>query len=386
MATETTAPPPATYGRANPFPSRLLVNRRLNPGSDKDTRHLELDLTESGLTYQVGESLAVHPQNDPALVEEILHAIGATGDELVPAASKGKQPLPLREALSREYLITQPTPKFLRAIAERASAAPLLKELLHADRKHDLDQYLWGMEVIDFLLQHHSIRFTPEEFVGLLSKLQPRLYSISSSLKAFPDQVHLTVDVVRYESNGRVRSGVCSSFLAERANVGAVAVFISPSKFRMPEDNNVPMIMVGPGTGIAPFRAFLQERKSLEAKGKSWLFFGSQKERCDYFYRDEFDQLQSEGYLTKMTCAFSRDQEQKVYVQHRMLENAAELWKWIDGAGAHFFVCGDAKRMAKDVDAALNKIVQEQGGMDAEKASEYVEKMKAEKRYKRDVY
>jgi sulfite reductase (NADPH) flavoprotein alpha-component len=242
------------------------------------------------------------------------------------------------------------------------------------------------MEVIDFLLQHHSVHFTPEEFVGLLSKLQPRLYSISSSLKAFPDQVHLTVDVVRYESNGRIRSGVCSSFLAERADDRPVPVFISPSKFRMPENGSVPMIMVGPGTGIAPFRAFLQERKALGAKGKSWLFFGSQKERCDYFYREEFDQLQAEGYLTKMTCAFSRDQEHKIYVQHRMLENAAELWKWIDGEGAHFFVCGDAKRMAKDVDAALNKIVQEQGGMDAEKASEYVEKMKAEKRYKRDVY
>ena len=381
-----TATPTVTYGRANPFPSRIKVNRRLNPGSDKDTRHLELDLAGSGLSYEVGESLAVHPANDPALVEEILQAICATGDEIVPAASKGKQPLPLREALSREYLITQPTPKFLRAIAERASAAPLLKELLHPERKHDLDQYLWGMEVIDFLLQHHSIRFTPEEFVGLLSKLQPRLYSISSSLKAFPDEVHLTVDVVRYESNGRVRSGVCSSYLAERANDSGVPVFISPSKFRMPEDGNVPMIMVGPGTGIAPFRAFLQERKALGARGKSWLFFGSQKERCDYFYREEFDQLQSEGYLTKMSCAFSRDQEHKIYVQHRMLENAPELWKWIDSEGAHFFVCGDAKRMAKDVDAALNKIVQEQGGMDAEKASEYVEKMKADKRYKRDVY
>ena len=381
-----TATPAVTYGRANPFPSRIKLNRRLNPGSDKDTRHLELDLAGSGLSYEVGESLAVHPANDPALVEEILRAICATGDEIVPAASKGKEPLPLREALSREYLITQPTPKFLRAIAERASAAPLLKELLHPERKHDLDQYLWGMEVIDFLLQHHSVQFTPEEFVGLLSKLQPRLYSISSSLKAFPDEVHLTVDVVRYESNGRVRSGVCSSFLAERANESGAPVFISPSKFRMPEDGNVPMIMVGPGTGIAPFRAFLQERKALGARGKSWLFFGSQKERCDYFYRDEFDQLQSEGYLTKMSCAFSRDQEHKIYVQHRMLENAAELWKWIDSEGAHFFVCGDAKRMAKDVDAALTKIIESEGGKTPEQASEYVEQLKKDKRYKRDVY
>ena len=380
------ATPTTAYGRANPFPSRIKVNRRLNPGSEKDTRHLELDLTGSGLTYEVGESLAVHASNDPALVDEMLRAIGATGDEMVPAASKGKPALPLRDALSREYLITQPTPKFLKAIAERANAAPLLKELLEPDRKQDLDQYLWGMGVIDFLLQHHSVRFTPEEFVGLLSKLQPRLYSISSSLKAFPDQVHLTVDVVRYESHGRERAGVCSSFLAERADDCPVPVFISPSKFRMPEDGDTPMIMVGPGTGIAPFRAFLQERKALGARGKNWLFFGSQKEKCDYFYREEFDQLQSEGYLEHMTCAFSRDQEHKIYVQHRMLENAAELWRWIDKDGAHFFVCGDAKRMAKDVDAALHKVVQQEGGMDPEKASEYVEKLKADKRYKRDVY
>ncbi len=384
MVSETPAPSPA-YGRANPFPARMKVNRRLNPGSEKDTRHMELDLTGSGLGYEVGESLAVHPQNDPALVEEILHSLGATGDELVPAANKGKEPLPLREALLREYRITQPTPKFLKAIAERASAAPLLKELLQPDRKQDLEAYVWGMDMIDFLLQHSSIKFAPEEFVGLLAKLQPRLYSIASSLKAFPDQVHLTVDVVRYESHGRLRQGVCSSFLAERAENCPVPVFTSPSKFHLPQDVNTPIIMVGPGTGIAPFRAFLQERKAIGARGKAWLFFGSQRESCDYFYKDEFDQLQKEGFLTKMNCAFSRDQTHKVYVQHRMLENAADIWKWID-EGAQFFVCGDAKRMAKDVDAALQRIVQEHGGMDAEQANGYVEKMKAEKRYKRDVY
>jgi sulfite reductase (NADPH) flavoprotein alpha-component len=364
----------------------MVVNRRLNPGSEKDTRHMELDLAGWGLSYKVGESLAVHPRNDPALVEEIMHALGATGDELVPAASKGKKPLPLREALLQEYRITQTTPKFIKAIAERARSAPLLKELLQPNRKQDLDTYLWGMDVIDFLLQHGSAKFTPEEFVGLLAKLQPRLYSIASSLKAYPEQIHLTVDVVCYESHGRIRKGVCSSFLAERAENCPIPVFPSSSKFHLPADSSAPIIMIGPGTGIAPFRAFLQERKAIGARGKAWLYFGSQREKCDYFYRDEFDQLQREGYLTKMSCAFSRDQEHKVYVQHRMLENAAEFWKWIDRDGAHFFVCGDAKRMAKDVDAALSKIVQEHGGMDAEKASEYVEKMKAEKRYKRDVY
>ena len=371
------------YTRANPFPGKLIVNRRLNPGSQKDTRHFEVDLTGWGLSYEVGDSMAIYPSNDPVLVDEVLLHIGATGDETVPSTTKG-QSVPLREALFRQYSITQPTPKFLKAIAQRASGAPLLNELMHPDRKADLDNYLWGMEVIDFLHEHRSIKFAPEEFVGLLSKLQPRLYSIASSLKAFPDQVHFIIDVVRYESHGRQRKGVCSTFIAERAET--VPVYPTSSKFRMPEDPQTPMIMVGPGTGIAPFRAFLQERRAIGAKGKSWLFFGSQKESCDYFYKEDFDQLKKEGYLTRIDCAFSRDQEHKIYVQHRMLENAAELWKWIDGEGAHFFVCGDAKRMAKDVDAALRKIIEQEGGKTPDEAGEYMEKLKADKRYKRDVY
>jgi sulfite reductase (NADPH) flavoprotein alpha-component len=381
MATDT--PAASAYSRTNPFPGRMLVNRRLNPGSEKDTRHLEIDLTGWGLTYTVGDSMAIYPSNDPALVDEIMKELGTTGDEMVPG-SKGA-PLPFREALLRDYRITQPTPKFLKAIAQRASGAPLLNELLQPDRKGDLDNYLWGMEVIDFLAEHRSIRFTPEEFVGLLAKLQPRLYSIASSLKAFPDQVHFTIDVVKYESHGRERKGVCSSFVAERADNCPIPVFPTTSKFRMPEDNNTPMIMVGPGTGIAPFRAFLQERKAVGGKGKSWLFFGSQREKCDYFYKDEFDQLKKEGYLERIDCAFSRDQEHKVYVQHRMRENGPEIWKWLE-EGAHFFVCGDAKRMAKDVDAALRGIIETEGGKDPDAAGEYMEKMKTEKRYKRDVY
>ena len=379
----TESPTRTVYSRTNPFPGKLVVNRRLNPDSEKDTRHLEVDLAGWGLSYTVGDSMAIYPSNDPELVEEIIKAIGAKGDEIVPG-SKGT-PLPLREALLRDYRITQVTPKFLKAIAQRASGAPLLNDLLHPDRKADLDSYLFGLEVIDFLLEHRSVRFTPEEFIGLLAKLQPRLYSIASSLKAFPDQVHFTVDIVRYESHGRERQGVCSSFLAERANDSPVPVFPTTSKFRMPEDGNTPMIMVGPGTGIAPFRAFLQERKAVGARGKSWLFFGSQREKCDYFYQDEFAALKTEGYLTRIDCAFSRDQQHKVYVQHRMRENSAEIWKWLE-EGAHFFVCGDAKRMAKDVDAVLRQIVEKEGGMDGEKANEYIEKMKTEKRYKRDVY
>jgi len=382
MVSETSAPP-SPYSRSNPFPGRITVNRRLNPGSNKDTRHLELDLTDWGLTYTVGDSMAIYPTNDPQLVDEIIKTLGAHGGEAVPVG-KGAL-LPLRAALLRNFSITQPTPKFLKAVAERASSAPLLNELLDPDRKADLDNYLWGLEIIDFLHEHRSMRFRPDEFAGLLSKLQPRLYSIASSLKAFPDQVHFTIDVVRYESHGRERKGVCSSFVAERAENVPVPVYPTTSKFRMPENGDTPMIMVGPGTGIAPFRAFLQERRVLQERGKSWLFFGSQQEKCDYFYQDEFDALRKEGYLTRIDCAFSRDQEHKIYVQHRMRENSSEIWKWLE-EGAHFFVCGDAKRMAKDVDATLRQIVEKEGGLDGERASEYIEKMKAEKRYKRDVY
>jgi sulfite reductase (NADPH) flavoprotein alpha-component len=392
MADSTSTLPPGTaaattpkWTRANPFPAKLRVNRRLSTEeSEKDTRHFELDLTNWGLSYEPGDSIAVYASNDPQLVDEIIRALGAKGDEQVPAAKTTK---PLREALLRDYSITQPPPKFLKAIAERASAAPMLKELLHADRKHDLENYLWGSEIIDFLVEHPSAKFTPEEFVGLLTKLQPRLYSVASSLRMHPEQVHFIIDVVRYESNGRQRKGVASTFLAERAENVPVPVYPTTAKhFHMPEDGSTPLIMVGPGTGIAPFRAFLQDRQVLGAKGKNWLFFGAQREACDYAYRDEFHQMKQDGILTRMDCAFSRDQAHKIYVQHRMLENGAEIWKWLDGEGAQFFVCGDAKRMAKDVDAALRKIVQEQGGKSVEQANEYVEKLKNEKRYKRDVY
>jgi sulfite reductase (NADPH) flavoprotein alpha-component len=319
------------------------------------------------------------------LVDEIIHALGAIGGEKVPRP-RG-EPTTLREALLRDYSITQPTPKFLRAISERASAAPTLGYLLAPDRKHDLETYLWGMEIIDFLSEHPSARFAPEEFVGLLTKLQPRLYSVASSLNAYPDQVHFIVDVVRYESNGRLRKGVASSFLAERADDVPVPVFPSVAKhFHLPEPPDTPIIMVGPGTGVAPFRAYLQERKITGAKGKNWLFFGSQHERCDFAYGHEFNAFLKQGPLTRLDCAWSRDQPQKIYVQHKMMENADEIWKWIDAEGAHFFVCGDGRRMAKDVDATLRKIVQEKGGKTVEEANEYVEKLKSEKRYKRDVY
>ena len=386
---EVTAPPkPASasqWTRQNPFPGKLTVNRRLSTEeSEKDTRHFEIDLTNWGLNFEPGDSVAIYPTNDPALVDEIIRALGAKGDEPVTAAKTQK---PLREALLRDFSITQPTPKFLKAIAERAASAPMLTELLHPDRKGDLLNYLWGAEVIDFLLDHPSAKFRPEEFVALLTKLQPRLYSVASSLRVFPDCVHLIVDVVQYESRGRVRKGVATGFLAERADNVPVPVYPSSAKhFHMPEEQSLPLIMIGPGTGVAPFRAFLQERQAQGAKGKNWLFFGAQREKCDYAYKEDWEKFSSDGILTKLDCAWSRDQAHKIYVQHKMLEHSAEIWKWIDGEGAQFFVCGDARRMAKDVDAALRKIVQEQGGKSVEEANAYVEQLKTDKRYKRDVY
>lgn len=373
------------WTRQNPFPGKLVVNRRLSaPESEKDTRHFEIDLTNWGLSFEPGDSVAVYPTNDPPLVEEIIRVLGAKGDEPVTAAKTTK---PLREALLRDYSITQPTPKFLKAIAERAAAAPMLKELLHPDRKHDLENYLWGAEVIDFLLDHPSAKFTPAEFVGLLTKLQPRSVLCRIEPAGFSRRRALYRRCGEVQSRGRVRKGVCSAFMAERADDVPVPVYPSSAKhFHMPEDGNIPLIMIGPGTGIAPFRAFLQERQALGAKGENWLFFGAQREKCDYAYKEDWERFTKDGLLTRLDCAWSRDQAHKIYVQNKMLEHAAEIWKWIDSDGAQFFVCGDARRMAKDVDAALRKIVQEHGGKSIEEANAYVEKLKTDKRYKRDVY
>jgi len=378
----------STWSRKNPFPAPLLVNRKLTgTGSEKDTRHYEISLAGSGLTYEVGDSLVVFPTNDPELVDALLRALDATGEEPVPGADGA--PKPLREALLRDYAIKQPAKQFLTALVEKAGeGAPLLRELLAPERKGDLDEYLWGMEIIDCLEDHPSVRFTPEEFIKTVRKMIPRLYSIASSIKAHPEQVHLTVATVTYESHGRPRKGVASTYLSERVAIGqTIPVFFHAAKgFRLPEDPATPIIMVGPGTGVAPFRAYLQERKATGATGKNWLFFGEQRLAEDFLYREEFEAYLSEGVLTRLDTAFSRDQAHKIYVQNRLLENGEEIWKWIDGEGAHLYVCGDAARMAKDVDAALHTIVQEHGGKSAEEAALYIEALKKEKRYKRDVY
>ena len=374
------------YSRKNPFPATLTVNRKLTAeGSNKDTRHFEITLAGSGLDYEVGDSLGVFPSNEPALVEKLLETLGFSGDEIVPNADKVS--VPLREALSKSYIITTPDKKLLGAIAEKDSSAALLKDFLDPAYKTSLDEYLWGRDVLDPLLEYTAAKFTPEEFVSYLRKLQPRLYSIASSRKVVGENVHLTVAVVRYNALNRARAGVASSFLAERADgEGAIPVFYHTAKhFRVPEDPATSMIMVGPGTGIAPFRAMLQERAATGAAGKNWLFFGEQQAKSDFFYKDEFEGYQADGTLAKFTTAFSRDQAEKIYVQNRILENATEFYDWLEN-GAIFYICGDAARMAKDVDTAIHQVVEKVGGKTTEQAKEYVDALKKEKRYRKDVY
>lgn len=376
------AAPAECYSKTRPFPAPLLANRRLNAeGSSKETRHLEFSLEGSGLVYEAGDAFGVYPVNCPAQVEELLHALGCDGEEAVPAPFGGE--IPLRKALSERYDISKATPELLQRLG---AAAPELRELLTPGLEPALKQWLWGREIIDLLPTTANARIAPADFVGLLKKLAPRLYSISSSPKAHGGQLHLTTNVLRYESRGRARKGVCSTFLAERAGLqAAVPGFIQASpNFRLPA-TDTPVIMVGPGTGIAPFRAFLHERRVTGARGRNWLFFGEQRAATDFYYRDELTQLLSGGHLTKLSTAFSRDQAEKFYVQHRMLEQAGELWAWLQ-EGAHFYVCGDAARMAKDVDAALKTVIETAGGLSQEAAEHFMQQFKTDKRYKRDVY
>jgi Sulfite reductase, alpha subunit (flavoprotein) len=360
------------YSKSRPFPAPVLTVRRLNaPGSAKEVNHVEFDLSAAGsaLAYEAGDALGVIPQNCPELVADILAALGADGEEAVPTKS-GE--LPLRRALTECFDLGKPTPALLDLLGFSDASLPPSASRLH--------------HVIDALLAA-TAKPSPSAFASALKPIAPRLYSISSSPKAHPGQVHLTVGAVRYELNGRPRKGACSTFLAERAlSLGKVGVFVHSNKaFRPPADPTLPMIMVGPGTGIAPFRAFLHERAATAAPGKNWLFFGDQKAAADFLYADELHALRASGILTRLDLAFSRDQPEKIYVQHRMLEHAAELYAWLE-QGAHFYVCGDASRMAKDVDAALHQVVQIAGSKTAEEAAAYVQSLKSAKRYQRDVY
>jgi sulfite reductase (NADPH) flavoprotein alpha-component len=384
--------PTSAYSKDRPFPAKLTENRLLTkPGSAKETRHFVVDLRGSGLHYKAGDSLGVFPANRPEEVAELLQLLGATGDEPVsPAGLKLPAPIPLREALQGRLALAKPTRKIIETLAAKATNSDeqaRLMGLLTPESKEVLTGFLEQREFVDLLAEFPSARLTPQEFVDHLRKLMPRLYSIASSGKVFPSDVHLTVAIVRYETNHRQRVGVCSTFLSDRAQVGAtpVPVFVSDSHFGPPEDGARDCIMVGPGTGIAPFRAFLQERAATGATGRNWVFFGDQKRATDFLYEEEWQQYLAQGQLTRLDTAFSRDQAVKIYVQDRMRENAAELWAWLKGGG-HFYVCGDAKRMAKDVDTALHAIIAQEGKMTPEQAVDYVKQMKKDRRYQRDVY
>ncbi len=373
------------FDRLKPFPARLIQSHPLNmAGSSKDTRQVSFDLKGSGIYYQPGDSLGVWPENCPDAVTWVLEALDAAGSEKVSGPDGSL--MPLREALTKHYVITKPTDSVVELMAAAATHPDEAVELrrMIADDGPGIPE---GYEVLDLLLQFPSARPPVEEFASALAPLQPRLYSISSSLKAHPDQVHLTVGVVRYlNCRGRQCKGVASSFMADRVRAGQkVRIFIQQSHgFRLPLTTKTPVIMVGPGTGVAPFRAFLQERKTTPGT-RNWLFFGDQKSDHDFLYREELEGYLKEGTLTRLSTAFSRDQDRKVYVQHRMAEAGADIWQWLK-EGAHFYVCGDAKRMAADVDNALKQIVVDHGKMSPEQAKAYVAEMTKVGRYQRDVY
>ncbi len=332
------------YTKKNPFPAALLENRMLNAtGSAKDTRHIACSLDGSGLTYETGDALGLYPQNCPGVVDQVIAAHGLAPQTAVPLPDGGIAPL--RAALINAY-----------EIRSKLGVKP-------------------------------AVPVTAEAFVEDLRKLQPRLYSIASSPRAHPGEVHLTVGAVRYEKDGIAHKGVASTFLADRLPIGGTAgVFIHKSPhFRVPQDGNVPIIMVGPGTGIAPFRAFLEEREATGAKGRNWLFFGDQRRTSDFLYQVQLEAWAVSGHLTRLSLAFSRDQKDKIYVQNLMLQQADELWSWLE-QGAHFYVCGDASRMAKDVEAALLQVIREQGARDETGAAAYLAELKKAKRYQRDVY
>jgi sulfite reductase (NADPH) flavoprotein alpha-component len=366
--------------RQNPFAAPVIAVRRLSgPESAKEVNHVEFSIESSGLAYEAGDALGVVPQNSPELVAEILGALGRDGEEEVPADGATTS---LRRALAHLHCLGRPSADLLALLGLDRAAAPAgpAGQAAPPDFPPILD-------VLDALRAAPAARPAPAAFVGALRKLQPRLYSISSSPKAHPGQIHLTVGAVRYETHGRQRRGVCSTFLAEQAvAAGRVNVFVHPNQaFRPPSRSDAPMIMIGPGTGIAPFRAFLYERRAVGATGKNWLFFGDQRAAADFLYEDEIAAMRRDGLLTRLDTAFSRDQSEKVYVQHRMIEHAAELFAWLE-EGAHFYVCGDAGRMAKDVDAALHQLVEKAGARTSEQAAGYVQNLRATRRYARDVY
>ncbi|MEL6954604.1 MAG: sulfite reductase subunit alpha [Pseudomonadota bacterium] len=376
------APAKSGYNRKNPYVSTMVDNRVLSgPKSAKEIRHMAFDLGDSGLSYEAGDALGVMPVNAPDLVDGFLKRLDVAAD----AAVAGHD-VPIGEALSKALEIRTPSRELLRGIEAIAGHDELTHVMSNGD-KEALEAFLWGKDTLDILNLNADIKLDPDQLVSWLKPLQHRAYSISSSPKAHPGEVHLTVAAVRWMYENRPHIGVCSTFLADHVPEGASAgIFMSPNKsFRVPEDNTVPMVMVGPGTGIAPFRAFLEERRERGATGTNWLFFGDQHRESDFIYQDEIGEMSASGVLGRLDLAFSRDQAEKIYVQHRMAENGKDLYAMLQ-EGGHFYVCGDATRMAKDVDAALHEVVAAHGGISDDAAVDYVNTLKREKRYVRDVY
>ncbi len=379
---EKSVPAGTKWRRKNPYMATVLTNRLLSgEGSAKEIRHFEFDLGDSGITYRPGDGFGVIPLNDLALVSEILNRLNLSADIMVP----GKD-VDLGTYLTNTMEICKPSSAFLKAIAEKGANEEILRLLENRDREA-VEAYLWSKDCLDLLNMHKQVLFSAEEFVKLLRPLMHRTYSISSSPSKTPDQIHTTVACVRYHSHNRDHGGVSSTFLADRVKPGGkVGVFMVPNRhFQLPEGESTSLIMIGPGTGIAPFLSFLSERQASGSKGKNWLFFGDQHRETDYIYRSEIEAFQNSGILTKLDLAFSRDQSEKLYVQHRMKENGAELYKWIEH-GAYIYICGDASRMAPDVHEALTDIVMDHGGKSEDEATDYLEQMQLKKRYLRDVY
>lgn len=372
------------HSKKNPFEAEILENLNLNGrGSLKETRHLELDLEGANLAYEPGDSLGIIPENDPSLVDEIIDYMNWAPEEPVTVGKEARN-LTLREALISFYDITtisKPILEKLAVYSKNEAFTPILEDA--EERK----VYIEGRDLLDLCRDFEPWTGSANEIIAQLRPLAPRLYSIASSAKANPDEVHLTIGALRYDAHGRGRSGVCSVQCAERTEAGdKLPVFVqSNPNFKLPGQSGVPIIMIGAGTGIAPYRSFLEEREAEEDGGKSWLFFGEQHFVTDFLYQTEWQKWLEEGVLTKMDVAFSRDQEEKIYVQHRLKQQGAQLYEWLQ-EGAHVYVCGDEKKMAKDVHEALVDVVEEQRGVSRDEAENYIVELRQQKRYQRDVY
>ncbi|RID81842.1 assimilatory sulfite reductase (NADPH) flavoprotein subunit [Peribacillus asahii] len=376
----------SVYSRTNPFKAEVLENINLNGrGSNKETRHLELSLEGSGLTFEPGDTLGVYPENDPALVEALIGEMKWDPEEKVTVNKQGEV-RSLKDALTSYFEITVLTKPLLGQVAEISASEELL-ELVSPGNEEKVKAYLEGRDLLDVIRDFSLSGIPAQKFISILRKIPARLYSISSSLAANPDEVHLTIGAVRYEAHGRERNGVCSILCAERLQPGdTLPIYVQHNQnFKLPANPDTPVIMIGPGTGVAPFRSFMQEREEIGAEGKSWMFFGDQHFVTDFLYQTEWQKWLQDGVLTKMDVAFSRDTDEKVYVQHRLLEHSKEVFEWLQ-EGAVVYICGDEKNMAHDVHNTLLEIIEKEGGMSREEAVQYLTDMQQQKRYQRDVY